>query len=367
MKYPPIHYHDYLKLNSLLESQKLRSIEFGQKAHDELLFITVHQTYELWFKQILWELDSVLDVFHKDYVTENEMGTVAARLSRCSDIFKFILGQIDILETMTPLDFMDFRDFLYPASGFQSYQFRMIETKLGLKPDQRLNYNQQPFYAQLEKKQQDEVRQALERPSLFDRLESWLKRMPFTQNKHFSFWQEYQKAVEQMFLEDSETVTKNSRLGPQEREKTLQQLQGAQEIFDSLFDPEKFKKLNEENYFRLSVDAVKSALFILLYRNEPALQISFQVIQTLQDIDESLTQWRYRHALMVHRMLGRKIGTGGSSGHDYLASTIDKHKIFKDFFNLSTFLIPKSKRPLLPPDLQKLLKFGFENETSSES
>lgn len=361
MKYPAINYHDYLKLNSLLDSQKLRSAEFGKKAHDELLFITVHQTYELWFKQILWELDSVLEVFHKDYVTENEMGTVAARLSRCSDIFKFILGQIDILETMTPLDFMDFRDYLYPASGFQSYQFRMIETKLGLKQEQRLNYNQQPFYLQLEKAQQEEMRKTLELPSLFDRLESWLKRMPFTQSEHFSFWQEYQKAVGDMFREDSEVVTNNSRLSPQEREKTLLQLQGAQDIFAALFDTEKFKKLNEENYFRLSVDAVKSALFILLYRNEPALQISFRVIQTLQDIDESLTQWRYRHALMVHRMLGRKIGTGGSSGHDYLTSTIDRHKIFKDFFNLSTFLIPKSKRPQLPEQLQKQLKFGFEN------
>lgn len=361
MKYPAISYQDYLKLHTLLDSQKLRSEEFGRKAHDELLFITVHQTYELWFKQMLWEVDSILDLFQKNYVTENEMGVIAARLSRTSDILKFIIGQIDLIETMTPLDFMDFRDFLYPASGFQSFQFRMLETKFGLKPEQRLTYNQQPFYMQLEPKQQEEILKALDTPSLFDHLEAWLKRMPFTQSEHFAFWQEYQNAVMQMFQEDAAIVTQNQRLGPIEKEKTLAQLQGAQNIFNALFDPEKFKKLNEENYFRLSVDAVKSALFILLYRHEPALQISFQVIQTLQDIDESLTQWRYRHALMAHRMLGRKIGTGGSSGHDYLASTVEKHKIFKDFFNLSTFLIPKSKRPILPKALRKQLQFGFEN------
>ncbi|MFN8943466.1 MAG: tryptophan 2,3-dioxygenase family protein, partial [Pseudobdellovibrionaceae bacterium] len=303
----------------------------------------------------------VLEAFSKDYVTEYEMGAVAARLSRSADIFKFIIGQIDILETMTPLDFMDFRDFLYPASGFQSYQFRMIETKLGLKSEQRLNFNQQPFYLQLEKSQQVEMMKTLEAPSLFDHLESWLKRMPFTQSEHFSFWQEYQNAVSQMFKEDLKVVENNSRLSAQEKERTVNQMNGAQQIFDSLFDPVKFQKLNEDQYFRLSGEAVKSALFILLYRHEPALQISFQVIQTLQDIDESLTQWRYRHALMAHRMLGKKIGTGGSSGHDYLASTIDKHKIFKDFFNLATFLIPKSKRPILPPKLRKQLQFGFEN------
>lgn len=361
MKYPAVTYNDYLHLNKLLDAQKLRSAEFGQPAHDELLFITVHQAYELWFKQILWEMDSILDIFNKNYVTENEMGVVAARLSRTSDIFKFIIGQIDLMETMTPLDFMDFRDYLYPASGFQSFQFRMIETKLGLKSENRLNYNQQPFYAQLEKAQQTEMMKVMENPSLFDHLEAWLKRMPFVQSEHFSFWKEYQNSVRQMFAEDVAVVTNNSRLGPQEKEKTIAQLQGAQKIFDALFDPAQFQKLKEDNYFRLSVDAVKSALFILLYRHEPALQISFQVIQTLQDIDESMTQWRYRHALMAHRMLGKKIGTGGSSGHDYLASTIDKHKIFKDFFNLATFLIPSSKRPVLPKELRKQLQFGFEN------
>ena len=77
------------------------------------------------------------------------------------------------------------------------------------------------------------------------------------------------------------------------------------------------------------------------------------------DIDELLTQWRYRHALMAHRMLGQKIGTGGSSGHAYLKQATDQHKVFSDFFNLSTFLIPRSKVPPLPNSLQSKMNFNY--------
>jgi tryptophan 2,3-dioxygenase len=76
-------------------------------------------------------------------------------------------------------------------------------------------------------------------------------------------------------------------------------------------------------------------------------------------LDETMAQWRYRHSLMAHRMLGKKIGTGGSSGSDYLQSTVEKHKIFKDFFNLTTFLIPRSSRPELPEELKKQMNFKF--------
>src|SRR5690349_14537883 len=102
MKYPPLHYHDYLRLNDLLKAQKRRSEELGHPAHDEYLFITVHQVYELWFKQILVELDSVLEVFSQTPVSEKLMLQAQSRLERVVMILRHSIGQIDILETMTP-------------------------------------------------------------------------------------------------------------------------------------------------------------------------------------------------------------------------------------------------------------------------
>ena len=107
----------------------------------------------------------------------------------------------------------------------------------------------------------------------------------------------------------------------------------------------------------MSRKATLSALFILIYRDEPILHKPFEVIDALQDLDEAMTQWRSRHAQMVHRMIGTRIGTGGSSGGDYLQKTASQHKIFTDFFNLSTFLIPRSQIPKLPDSLKK--KMGF--------
>ena len=133
MTYKPIQYHDYLQLNSLLNSQSMRSEEEGKPAHEEMLFIIVHQAYELWFKQMIYELDSVLSAFSQSKVEENHMSLIVSRLERFIKIQKLIEQQIDILETMSPMEFLEFRDMLYPASGFQSLQFRLLENKLGLK------------------------------------------------------------------------------------------------------------------------------------------------------------------------------------------------------------------------------------------
>src|SRR5258708_22364938 len=131
--HPPVEYQESLQHDRLLSSQHPKSAEHGRPAHDEMLFIVVHQAYELWFKQILHELDSVLDLCRQDSVDERSIGVAVARLQRIAEIQKLLIDQLHILETMTPLDFLDFRDLLVPASGFQSVQFRLIEKKLGLR------------------------------------------------------------------------------------------------------------------------------------------------------------------------------------------------------------------------------------------
>lgn len=359
MKYPPVHYHDYLQIDRLLTSQKRRSEEYQRPAHDEWLFITVHQAYELWFKQILLELDSVMDIFSAQPIAEKNMALASARLDRVTSILRLILGQIDVLETMTPLDFLEFREFLYPASGFQSFQFRLIEIKLGLKEKDRLLYNQTPFYQHLPPTQQELVKKAMAQESLYELIEKWLARTPFLHNQGYDFWSSYQAAVTKMFAEDRQTVQTNPTLNEAAKTRNLEMITASEKTFQSLFNPEEYKKLQDQGYFHMSYKAFHGALLINLYRDQPIFHLPFKIMNSLLDIDEILTQWRYRHALMAHRMLGQKIGTGGSSGHQYLKDATDKHKIFGDFFNLSTFLIPRSKVPPLPEALQAKMNFNY--------
>ena len=138
-------YGKYLQLNKILDSQHLKSEENGNQVHDEMLFIIIHQAYELWFKQILHELDSVLVMFKGNYVQEENLGTVVSRFDRIIEIQKLLINQIGILETMTPMDFLEFRDLLTPASGFQSAQFRLIENKLGMQVKDRIKYGKQRY------------------------------------------------------------------------------------------------------------------------------------------------------------------------------------------------------------------------------
>src|SRR5437763_14498884 len=125
------YYADYLKLHALLAAQQPESARHGRPAHDEMLFIVVHQTYELWFKQMLHEFDRIQADFGGEVVEDEYLGRIVHGLERISEILKLLIQQLEVLETMTPLDFLDFRDFLIPASGFQSAQFRLIEIRLG--------------------------------------------------------------------------------------------------------------------------------------------------------------------------------------------------------------------------------------------
>ena len=142
---PPVYYADYLKLDTLLAAQAPESARQGTPAHDEMLFIVVHQAYELWFRQILHELDRIQADFERNPLADEHLGRIVHGLDRINEILKLLIQQLDVLETMTPLDFLDFRDLLMPASGFQSMQFRAIETRLGLKREGRLLFDERAF------------------------------------------------------------------------------------------------------------------------------------------------------------------------------------------------------------------------------
>ena len=196
-------------------------------------------------------------------------------------------------------------------------------------------------------------------PSLFDGIERWLERTPFLKFHEFDFWEYYRHAVEDMLQADRSAILGNPVSSKDEKKRQLAEVDKNEENFAALLDEEKYAKLGEPDKRRFSHKAIRAALLIELYRDEPILHLPFRLLTLLMDMDELWTAWRSRHALMVHRMIGNKIGTGGSTGYNYLKATTDKYKLFTDLFNLSTFLIPRSRLPELPKKLRTNLDFRY--------
>jgi len=340
-----VHYHDYLQLDRILNAQFPESDKHKLPAHDEMLFIVIHQAYELWFKQLHHEANSIVSIMGKPALNDNspELQTVVHRLNRIVTILRVLVHQIDIMETMTPMDFLDFRDMLRPASGFQSWQFKELEAKLGLKFQHR--HGQEYYTSQLKKEHVDIIKNAEQDKSLLQLVNDWLERIPFFREeenwKNFVihspienipvFWSEYRYQYQHSLAEAE---------------------RGNLEAFD-----ETFIKPSSADQKNLSAAASRAALFIMLYRGYPMLQLPFQLLNALLEIDEQLSSWRYRHMNMVHRMIGTRIGTGGSTGKDYLKAAADKHYIFKEIAQLNSFLIERKKLPALPAEVERRLGF----------
>jgi tryptophan 2,3-dioxygenase len=357
MTRPPLYYGDYLKVDRLLSLQILESSKHGPPVHDEMLFIIVHQAYELWFKQILHEFNRIEQDFSANPVDDQELARIVHSLVRVHEILKLLVAQLDVLETMTPADFLDFRDYLFPASGFQSLQFRLIETRLGLPESARVPLDGKAVESRLSTEDRHRLAAARTRPTIFALLDTWLARTPFLDWGGEQFRVAYRWAVVKHLSADVDTIKADAVLPAERRERETSGIDKALEAFARIFEPDVAPEA-----WRLSPKALQAALFITVYREMPAVQQPFRLLSLLMDIDETLTFWRYRHALMVERMIGRRIGTGGSSGHAYLRSTAERHRIFGDLFELSTFLIPRSALPELPAEVKRRLGFVYASE-----
>jgi tryptophan 2,3-dioxygenase len=357
----PVYYGNYLQLPKILNAQSTESGKYGKEAHDETLFIIIHQTYELWFKQIIHELNSARSYLMKPFLPSTDLAKIQARIARVTSIQQILIDQIQVMETMTTLDFMEFRDYLVPASGFQSLQFRLIEATLGIKPHHRMEIEKQFFTSRLNAEDRKRLEEVENQTSLFELLEAWLSRMPFSDFEGFDFWGSYSSAVEQMLNHDEEIISNNPSLSAQIKELELKNLQLTRQSFATLLDAHQFEEIKALGKIRLSQKAMLSAVFIYIYRDYPALQMPFRILNSLVEVDEKFTTWRYRHAIMVQRILGTKIGTGGSSGHDYLKSTTERNRVFLDLFNLSTFLIPKAMTPELPDFIKDQLDIVYDS------
>lgn len=357
MEQAPVYYHDYLQLDKIIDAQYPESFKEGnEEAHDEMLFIIIHQAYELWFKQILFELDFVQSIFHKETIDDNseDLNLVRHRLHRIIKILQLLTQQITILDTMTPLDFLEFRNLLIPASGFQSVQFRLIEARLGLSMDHRhaKEYYKRTNEGGFNESDYSEINRTEKNESLLSLINKWLERMPFFNDE---LWIEYQTEYPRdtflhPFWSDYRTIYQDG-LNPGESSKIYD--------FDYLFfentnghSPDKLPAKTD-----LSPKAMRAALFIMLYRDFPVFQISYQLLDALIEIDNQMGNWRHKHIDMVRRMIGLRMGTGNTSGRGYLEGALSKHYIFKDLSGLSTFLIERKKLPKIPQSVISKLSY----------
>src|SRR3954451_14654787 len=277
----PAYYGSYLAVEKLLELQApLSFIEGKLHAHDEMLFIIVHQTYELWFKQILHELNACCEVLKKRSADDDgpDMNVVVHRLRRVVEIWKLLNQQVDVLETMTPLDFLDFRSSLEGASGFQSTQFRQIEATLGLRMENRFrpDYYKHTEIGGFNEDDYQTIVEAEKGTSLLKLVEQWLERMPFFGD---SFWQNWDG-------EADTTNTKMPKLWRRYRKLYEASLSERDERPDLLgkFDDTFFKSGAGD----FSATALRAALFIMLYRDEPLFRLPFSLLNSLIEIDEQL-------------------------------------------------------------------------------
>lgn len=267
-------YGAYLHVPDLIKLQQPQS---SPEHHDELLFIIIHQTYELWFKQLLHELDAVVAnlraASNQTESQSNDRDAVyeAARLlRRCTEIARVLVEQFTILETMLPTHFLAFREHLRPASGFQSEQFREIEFLCGMKDEKMLRHHEASpeMHAKLERR--------LLEPSLRD------------------------------------------------------------VIFEALSALGLMRALSadasEEEKYNARALAIRS-----IYADERSNRDWIDVCERLTEFDELIVSWRLRHIQMIERTIGVRLGTGGSSGASYLKMTLDK-KFFPELWEARTML-----------------------------
>lgn len=250
-------YGEYLRIPQLLELQRPLA---SPPAHDELLFIIIHQTYELWFKLLLHELDGVtanLRAAAQTPGSRDEVYEAARLLRRCTEIARLLVEQFTVLETMLPTHFLSFRDRLRPASGFQSEQFRELEFLCGLKDEALLSLHEPTpeMHASLERR--------LKEPSLRDVFSDALATL---------------KIIPPVCHDGSEAEPSHAR----------------------------------------------ALAIVALYRSEASHRDWIDVCERLSEFDELMVAWRLRHIQMVERTIGMRTGTGGSSGVSYLRSTLDK-------------------------------------------
>ena len=351
-------YWDYLQLDRLLDLQGGLEGDEEKLSEDEMHFIIVHQVFELWFKQITRELYLARDKMAAPRVDEDKIPFVVHHIKRVNIILGLAAKHFDVMETLTPQDFLVFRSKLGTASGFQSFQMREIELLLGLELTERKAYKHgDPVGALLKAAKKTamagEITAALNKAkkgqSVRDAVHAWLYRTPIQGSSPGKPGDE--KAV-QGFLHEYLAAVKGQNEG-----QIKQLLENGAGSDEAVIRQRFASAVRQMEQFLFAEDVGKNeqrrvkriragVLFIESYRDLPLLSWPRLLLDTIVEMEELFTTFRFRHARMVERIIGRRVGTGGSPGVDYLDTTT-KYRVFKELWAVRTLLLPKEALPKL--------------------
>ena len=361
----PVSYWEYLRLEELLALQGGIERDERKLTNDEVLFVAVHQVYELWFKLILRELRAARDLFTKDPVAEQELSGAVRSLKRACAILRVAVDHWEVMETLPTREFLAFRDKLLPASGFQSAQMRQVEILLGLleadrahagleegwKAALRAGGAESPALARVEAELGD-------RPRLAEAIDEWLHRTPIDGcEAHRPDAEERLKRFLDAFLaaharEVDETAGRAVSIArhPGDAKSIRERYEAEKASVKAFFSPSEAEGGRRRARIRAAM------LFIETYRELPLLAWPREVLDGLVELEELFVIFRQRHARMVERVIGRRTGTGGSSGVDYLDATA-KYRVFRDLWAIRTLQI---RRAAAPP-LEHAEFYGFRS------
>jgi tryptophan 2,3-dioxygenase len=344
-------YWDYIRVEDLLKLQGGVEDDESQITDHEVLFIAVHQVFELWFKLALRELTSVRNLFALSPVPETAMAGAAGSLDRMTRIFRQAASHFEIMESLNTRDYLDFRDKLFPASGFQSAQLREFEILLGLQDKDRIGLgaagkymdalrdpggSTSPALARVERRKADT-------PTVLKAVGDWLFRTPIRGSQP---GQPQDTQIVDGFLTDYLAALTKAV------EETRDIALAANTGFDPVAMTERYAaEIEQARRFFFPESArlrrIRAAvLFIESYRDLPLLSWPRKLLAGLVEFEQAVVVFRQRHARMVERVIGRRVGTGGSSGVDYLDQSALSYRVFSDLWTVRTFQI---RAALLPP------------------
>jgi len=357
----PTTYWDYIKVEELLSLQAGLEDDEAGLANDEVMFVVVHQIDELWFKLALRELVSIRNLFAAAHVAEQSLSSVVRGLRRMVLLFQQIAGHFALMETLTTRDYLAFRDKLAGASGFQSAQLREIEILMGLESSERIPLGNEDYLRALQYSDGRDSPASLrvkarlaDRPSLRDALMDWLYRTPIdgslpsepSDEQHVratieGFLQAHVNEIEKVRTQavaEALTEADRSRLDARYRKEieSARRFLLAEDLSDAS---------EEQRRRRSRVRA--SLLFIESYRELPLLAWPREVLDSIVALEQAFVIFRQRHARMVERVIGRRTGTGGSAGVDYLDQTALQYRVFRDVWAVRTLLLREAALPEL--------------------
>jgi tryptophan 2,3-dioxygenase len=369
----PTPYWDYIGLESLLSLQTGQSgagADEAELSNDEVMFIVVHQVDELWFKLALREMVTVRNLFARSPVPEQALASAVRGVRRMETIVRQLAGHFELMETMTTRDYLSFRHKLAGASGFQSGQMREIEILMGLGEADRVPLGPPGTYLTALREHDGSDSLALRRvrarledkPTLRDSVLDWLYRTPIQGSTPSSpdDRPRVRAFVESYLSRHAQAVERGLELaraqGLAESDLRRREEHGRHEIAyaRSYLLAEEAAAEGRERASRIRAALV----FIECYRELPLLAWPREVIDGLTSFEQAFVIFRQRHARMVERMIGRRMGTGGSTGVDYLDATADKYRVFQELWAVRTLLV--SSRDLPPLEQPKF--YGFSSD-----